>query len=87
MVFTLKVISFCNSYQKDEFQGTGCKYFNVTIKLKKKFRISFTHFIFFVFLQGDSADSFFIVESGEVRIIMTRKVNIPENQNFIFFKS
>lgn len=36
-------------------------------------------------MQGDSADSFFIVESGEVRIIMTRKVNIPKTTTFFFF--
>jgi len=75
---------FCNRYQKDELQGTSCKYFNVTMKLKRKFHISFTLSVFFL-QQGDLADSFFIVESGEVRIIMTRKVNIPKTQNFIFF--
>lgn len=35
-------------------------------------------------MQGDLADSFFIVESGEVRIIMTRKVNIPKTTTFFF---
>lgn len=47
--FHIKNYFFCNRYQKGELQGTGCKYFNVTMKLKRKFHISFTHFIFFFY--------------------------------------
>lgn len=47
-VFKLKVGFFCNRYQKEELQGTGCKYFDITMKLKGKFNTFFTHFIFFL---------------------------------------
>lgn len=72
--FQIKSGFFCNRYQKEELQDTGCKYFDVTRKLKGKSCTFFTHVFFFFLVQGDLADSFFIVESGEVRIIMTRKV-------------
>lgn len=37
---------------------------------------AFSPSVFVLFSQGDLADSFFIVESGEVKITMKRKVSV-----------
>lgn len=45
--FQIKSGFFCNRYQKEELQDTGCKYFDVTRKLKGKSCTFFTHVFFF----------------------------------------